>query len=215
MSNWPSPNSEIHHLLCKLPSESAGYLPGPLWQAFNLVKTNKNKKLKASYIKKCEKVHLNIRIYLINAYNFQQKSVQSIPIRNSQNFNQQLPIDACKSNQLLLEAIIECARKQLSNNIDNVYKNVQASIQQFIANQTGLLLQLVKIKDTLGKSQTSIAILRDLEESLTQIDIEKVNAVITVGAANYVRMKTMLIQKYPKIVALLCIAHESNLLVGD
>ncbi|KAF0482075.1 hypothetical protein F8M41_023496 [Gigaspora margarita] len=46
--------------------------------------------------------------------------------------------------------------------------------------------KLVKIKDTLGKSQTSIVILRDLEESLTQIDIEKVNAVITVGAANYV-----------------------------
>ncbi|KAF0482076.1 hypothetical protein F8M41_023497 [Gigaspora margarita] len=49
MSNWPSPNSEIHHLLCKLPSGSAGYPPGPLWQAFNLVKTNKNKKLKASF----------------------------------------------------------------------------------------------------------------------------------------------------------------------
>ncbi|CAG8793868.1 971_t:CDS:1, partial [Dentiscutata erythropus] len=71
----------------------------------------------------------------------------------------QLPIDACKSNQLLLEAIIEggapllfveackfqefvysinhwyhvLVRKQLSNSVlDNVYENVQASIQQFI-----------------------------------------------------------------------------------
>ncbi|CAG8483857.1 2664_t:CDS:1, partial [Racocetra persica] len=319
MSNWPSPNPEIQHLLRKLPNGSAGHPPGPLWQAFNPIKIDKDKKPKArcifcnpekpisgtaaimiSHIKKCE----NVRTYLINAYSFQQ-SVHSkhnqqdirrfssdtsitpsmsisnhssiLDLSNNNIHNEfysntsQMPtqssVDICKSNQLLLEAIIEGgapfsfvdtqkfwefvysinnwyhvpARKQLSNNIlDGVHENVKASIQQFICKSNWITVvtdgwtnirqdhlvnfvaigknrrsELVKIKDTLGESQTSTVILKDLEEVLMQISIEKINAVITDGAANYIRMKNMLVQKYPKIVALPCTAHESNLLVCD
>ncbi|CAG8438532.1 188_t:CDS:2 [Scutellospora calospora] len=171
--------------------------------------------------------------------------------KNTSQIPTQLPIDVCRSNRLLLEGIIEGraplslyhvpARKQLFTNILNdVYKNVQTSIQQFInmSNWITIMMdgwtniqqdylvnfiaigkdrrsELIKIKDTLGESQTLITIFKDLEEVLMQIGIKRINAVITDSAASYVHMKIILVQQYPKIIVLPCIAYESNLLFGD
>ncbi|CAG8752371.1 1375_t:CDS:2 [Racocetra persica] len=132
------------------------------------------------------------------------------------------------------------ARKQLSNKILDVYKKVQKSIYQFICkfNWISIVIdrwtnirqdhiinfmaigknrqvELVKIKDTFGESQNSMVIFRDLENTVIQVGIEKINAIITDGAANYVRIKAMFNQQYSRILSLPCTAHESNLLVGD
>ncbi|CAG8767386.1 2965_t:CDS:1 [Racocetra persica] len=283
MPNWPPPNPEIQHLLRKLSNGSVGHPLGPLWQAFDPIKTddkkpkarcifcNHNKSISGtaavmiSHIKKCEKIHPDVRAYLINAHNCQQKLVPIIEcnqhqdnsyssdgsiipfmsvsncdsvstfsdnnmsenndvFKNTSQIPTQLPIDVCRSNRLLLEGIIEggaplslvdaCkfkefvysinnwyhvpARKQLSTNILNdVYKNVQTSIQQFINMSNWITImtdgwtnirqdhlvnfiaigkdrrsELIKIKDTLGESQTSITIFKDLEEVLMQIGIK-------------------------------------------
>ncbi|CAG8699076.1 13417_t:CDS:2, partial [Dentiscutata erythropus] len=87
----------------------------------------------------------------------------SMSVSNCESSNQQLPYDIIKSNQLLLEGIIEGgaplslvdakkfkefiysinnlyripSRKQLSNNIlDEVHTNVQTFINQFICKST-------------------------------------------------------------------------------
>ncbi|CAG8452970.1 14747_t:CDS:2 [Cetraspora pellucida] len=43
MPNWPPPNPEIQHLLHKLSNGSVGHLLGPLWQAFDPIKTDDKK----------------------------------------------------------------------------------------------------------------------------------------------------------------------------
>ncbi|CAG8443863.1 11423_t:CDS:2 [Scutellospora calospora] len=245
-----------------------------------------------AHIKKCTKIPLNVQIYLINAQEFQnqqnniQKSLEfsrsssdisidstSITPISSQDLivtmsnNNQFLLDSYKSNQLLLEGMIEGgvplslvdalkfkefiysinsqyhlpARRQLSSHIlDNVYDNVQLSIQEFINKSDWITIatdgwtnirqdhlinyivigknrksELIKVKDTHGESQTSETILHDLVEVMTELGIEKISTIITDEAANYIRMKTILVQQYPKILALPCVAHESNLLVGD
>ncbi|CAG8797423.1 12403_t:CDS:2, partial [Cetraspora pellucida] len=119
-------------------------------------------------------------------------------------------------------------RKQLSNDILNdVYKKVQVSIQKFISKFEWISIttdgwtnihqdhiinymvigknrqtELVKIKDTFGESQTSTVIFKDLDDILIRIGLEKINAIITDGAANHIRMKVILTQKYSNILAL-------------
>ncbi|CAG8699685.1 4422_t:CDS:2 [Cetraspora pellucida] len=49
MSNWPLPNSQIRHFLRELPKGSTGHPLGPLWQAFDPVKTDKRLKAKCIF----------------------------------------------------------------------------------------------------------------------------------------------------------------------
>ncbi|CAG8748112.1 26889_t:CDS:2, partial [Racocetra persica] len=151
-----------------LPKGSAGHPLGPLWQAFNPVKTNNDKKPKAS----CMFCNPAKPIF----------GTAAVMLSHIKKFQSMHDMHDIYSNCGSISDLSECSNKKFSQD----------------TNQISMQLPI----DTC-ESQTSIVILRDLEEVLTQID----------GAANYVHIKTILIQKYPKIIALLCIAHESNLLV--
>ncbi|CAG8736556.1 31053_t:CDS:2, partial [Racocetra persica] len=119
-----------------------------------------------------------------------------VSTKANNNYFTHLLIDAYESNKLLLESIIEggipllfvdlkkfkqfvysintnyhvLARRHLSNNIlNNVYKKTnlrQDYIINFMAIGKNRRVELVRIKDTFGKSQTSIIIFKDLEDTL-------------------------------------------------
>ncbi|CAG8773645.1 8362_t:CDS:2, partial [Racocetra persica] len=149
----------------------------------------------SSHVKNCLKISLEVHKYLLNAHNIQQqKTLMNSIIQNdldptttsnrpiipsmlasnlitstmNHNYFIQLPLDSYESNKLLLEA-----QKQLSNNIlNNVYKKVQTLIQQFVCKSVigkNQRIELVKIKNIFRESQTSIVILKDLKDVITQI----------------------------------------------
>ncbi|CAG8521446.1 15961_t:CDS:2 [Racocetra persica] len=220
-----------------MPSQNfAGHLLGPLWQAFYPVQTDKKPKAKCIFCSPDKPISSTAAVMIRDSIPIQDQQLdisldKSITpsmsalncliasIQANHFFSPPLPVDINKSNNLLLEAIIEggaplsfvelkkfkqfvysinthyhvLARKQLSNKIlDDVYK-----------------------KDTFDKSQNSMVIFRDLENTVIQVGIEKINAIITDRAANYIHMKAMFNQQYPRILSLPYTAHESNLLVGD
>ncbi|CAG8806322.1 17395_t:CDS:2 [Cetraspora pellucida] len=174
MPNWPPPNPEIQYLLRKLSNGSVGHPLGPLWQAFDPIKTD-DKKPKAHCIF-CNH-NKSISTYLINAHNCQQKLVPIIErnqhqdnsyssdgsivpfmsvsncdsvstfsdnnmsenndvFKNTKGEASLLLVDACKFKEFVYSInnwYHVPARKQLFTNILNdVYKNIQISIQQFI-----------------------------------------------------------------------------------
>ncbi|CAG8814686.1 13322_t:CDS:2, partial [Cetraspora pellucida] len=254
MPNWPAPSPEIQHLLRILPSQCSGHPLGPLWQAFNPIKVDKKTKAICIFCKHENPIsgtaaQNNIQKSLEFLQSSSDMSIDSTSITpiSSQDLtvtmsnNNQFLLDSYKSNQLLLEGMIEGgaplslvdaqkfkefiysinsqyhlpARRQLSSHIlDNVYDNIQLSIQQFIYKSDWITIatdgwtnirqdhlvnyiaigknrksELIKVKDTHGESQTSATILHDLIEVITELGIEK--------------------------ITLPCVAHELNLLVGD
>lgn len=309
MSTWPAPPPEIQHLLRNLPSGVLGQPMGPLWQAFQQVKTADGKKPKAqcifcssnqpisstaqvmkSHVTKCPTIPLEVRQYLLNAQatkesfrgTTQQQEIAQLPSlyrelstsstvsitpsmsashvgiptfgvgigRGSMPAGPTLELarppsmDIAKSNQLLLEAMIEGgaplnlvdspkfkefiysinpwyhlpARKQLSDRILNdIHKRIEKATEEFISKSDWIILvvdgwqnirqdhlvgvmaigkdrrsEVIDIRDTHGESQTAEVILRDMEEAIEKAGYSKVGAVISDGAANYVRMKAML-----------------------
>ncbi|CAG8723939.1 7918_t:CDS:2 [Gigaspora margarita] len=91
----------------------------------------------------------------------------------------------------------------------NIY---QDHLVNYIAIGKNRKSELIKVKDTHRESQTSTTIFRDLVEVIIELGIEKISAIISDRVANYVQMKTLLVQQFPKILTIRYIALESNLL---
>ena len=76
--------------------------------------------------------------------------------------------------------------------------------------------ELYTIVNTKDISQNSENIVEFLEKDVIEkIGYSKINAIVTDSAANYVRAKRQLTDKYSTIIAVPCLSHELNLLVGD
>ncbi|CAG8735991.1 10874_t:CDS:2 [Cetraspora pellucida] len=155
ISSWPLPHLQIRHLLHELPVGSIGHSLGPLWQAFYLLKLTKGLKPNQNN--------------LHDSWNSQSEisTIPSMSISNCDSSNQQLLYDINKSNQLLLESIIKdgaplslvegkkfkefiysinnlyhvlSKRKLLNNILDEVYMNIQTSINKFLYKSSWIII---------------------------------------------------------------------------
>ncbi|CAG8611941.1 29145_t:CDS:2, partial [Racocetra persica] len=173
-----------------LPSRSVGHPPGPLWQAFDPIKTN-YKKPKARcifcnlnkpisgtaavmilHIKKCEKIHSEIRAYLMNTYSCQQKLVPNLITECNQQQDNSHSSDGSIASFISVsnyDSISVLSDNNTSENNDFLKTASQIFTQLPIDARKDRKSELVKIRDTLGENQKSAVIFRDLEEVLSTI----------------------------------------------
>ncbi|CAG8566537.1 19105_t:CDS:2 [Gigaspora margarita] len=111
MSNWPLPNPDIQCLLCTLPTKSTGH---PI-------------AIMSSHVKKSSKIYLNVRTYLLNAYQFQQQKNVMNPTQSDNNVTQ-FPIDIYEFNQLLLEVV---SLQQVQNK-EQYLKDIAYEIKSYL-----------------------------------------------------------------------------------